>query len=108
MSDQPVDGAQQAGGIDFLAHEDGDHVAVAVRDVGPGPAVVAWLSSEARRSVEVTEAIRFGHKVALADLVEGTKVVEYGAPVAVTTAAVAAGALVHTHNVRSAKWQHSG
>lgn len=91
--------------VDFLAHDTGDHVAVAVRDVAPGPATVAWLSSTERRSVQVNEAVPFGHKVALSALGEGEAVIEYSVPVALTTAAVAAGDLVHTHNVRSTKWQ---
>lgn len=97
----------QGQGIDFLGHEEGDDVAVAVRDVEPGEAVVAWLSSETRRRVAVTEQVRLGHKVALRDLAEGTPVVEYGVTVAVASTPVAIGALVHTHNVRSTKWQHS-
>ncbi|MDA8072303.1 MAG: UxaA family hydrolase [Actinomycetota bacterium] len=94
-----------AGGVDFLAHDAGDHVAVAVRDVAPGEATVGWLSSPERRSVQVSEPVPFGHKVALAALGDGEAVVEYGVPVAVTTKAVTAGSLVHTHNVRSTKWQ---
>ena len=107
MTDAHGEDRPDRDGIDFLAHDDGDHVAVAVRDVEPGPAMVAWLSSPERRSVRVTEAVPFGHKVALADLAEGGTVVEYGVTVAVATAAVPAGSLVHTHNVRSTKWQHS-
>lgn len=93
--------------MDFLAHDGGDYVAVAVRDVAPGEATVAWLSSPERRSVQVAEAVPFGHKVALTDMKEGDVVIEYSVPVAVTTAPVVTGSLVHTHNVRSTKWQHS-
>lgn len=91
---------------DFLAHNPEDHVAVAVRDVAPGEGLVAWLSSPERRAVQVNEAVPFGHKVALVALGDGEAVIEYGVPVAVTTAPVAAGSLVHTHNVRSTKWQN--
>jgi (2R)-sulfolactate sulfo-lyase subunit alpha len=90
--------------LDFLAHDEGDYVAVAVRDVDPGIATVAWLSSSERRSVEVVEAIPFGHKVALTELGQGDPVIEYSVPVGVTTAPVATGSLVHTHNMRSARW----
>lgn len=106
MTDGHGEDRPDRAGIDFLAHDDADHVAIAVRDVQPGLATVAWLSSPERRPVAVTERIPFGHKVALADLAEGGTVVEYGVPVAVVIAAVPTGALVHTHNVRSAKWQH--
>ncbi len=95
-----------AGAIDFLAHKGGDHVAVAVRDVQPGPALVAWLDSPERCEIQVNDQIRFGHKVALAGLAEGDPVIEYGVAVAVTTGPVASGDLVHIHNVRSARWRH--
>jgi len=95
----------EAATVDFLAHDVGDHVAVAVRDVAPGEATVAWLSAPERRAVQVNEAVPFGHKVALVALGDGEAVIEYGVPVALTTAPVAAGSLVHTHNVRSTKWQ---
>jgi (2R)-sulfolactate sulfo-lyase subunit alpha len=93
--------------VDFLAHAAGDHVAVAVCDVEPGPAVVGWLKVAERRPLEVRELIKSGHKVALVDLGEGDDVVEYGERVAVTRCPVKVGELVHTHNVRSARWQHS-
>lgn len=103
-----ADGPEQSSGgqgVDLLAHEDEDHVAVAVRDVPPGEVRVAWLGSGQRRSLRAVDAIPFGHKMALADLAAGDEVTEYGVRVGVTTQAIGRGALVHTHNIRSARWQ---
>lgn len=96
-----------AEGVDFLAHNQGDHVAVAVRDVPVGTASVAWLDGEERSRVEVREPVPYGHKVALADLGEGAEVIEYGVRVALARKPISRGDLVHVHNVRSAQWQHS-
>ena len=89
----------------FLAHRQDDMVAVAVRDVEVGHEEYASLDSGIRRAIEVLEPIKLGHKVALVAIPEGTKVIEYGQEVAVATADIAVGALVHVHNVRSARWQ---
>jgi (2R)-sulfolactate sulfo-lyase subunit alpha len=89
----------------FLAHRQDDMVAVAVRDIEAGHAEYASLDSGIRRPIEVLEPIKLGHKVALVDIAEGTLVVEYGQQVAVATADIALGALVHVHNVRSTRWQ---
>lgn len=91
--------------LGFLAHRQDDMVAVAVRDVEPGAAQFTSLDSGVRRSIEVTERIPLGHKVALIDIVEGTQVIEYGQRVGVALANIAAGEMVHVHNIRSAKWQ---
>ncbi|MGH9063864.1 MAG: hypothetical protein ACRD0L_07860, partial [Acidimicrobiales bacterium] len=64
--------------VDFLAHHEGDAVAVAVRDVPVSAAGVAYLDSGRRTSVVTTEPIPLGHKVALTDLPDEAEVVEYG------------------------------
>lgn len=89
----------------FLAHRHDDMVAVAVRDVEVGRADYASLDSSTRHPIEVREPIKLGHKVALVEIAEGANVVEYGQNVAVATADIAVGHLVHVHNVRSSRWQ---
>lgn len=42
-----------------------------------------------------------GHKVARRAIAVGEKILKYGAPIGVATQEIAAGAHVHTHNVRS-------
>lgn len=93
--------------ITFLAHRAGDDVAVAVRDSEPGEAAGAYLDDGSRVMLAVRVPIPLGHKVALRDLAENDSVTEYGVPIGRTRCAIAAGDLVHTHNLRSARWQHS-
>lgn len=92
---------------DFLAHEDGDHVAVAVRDVSPGEARVGYLDETAPVRVTVSHEVPLGHKVAMADVAAGEDVIEYGLRVAVASKDITKGDYVHTHNVRSARWHNS-
>lgn len=92
---------------DFLAHVDGDAVAVAVRDVEPGSAQVNYLDERAPETVEVKEPVPLGHKVALKDVAAGADVIEYGLRVGIASAEITRGDYVHTHNVRSARWQTS-
>lgn len=91
----------------FLIHNEGDDVAVAVQDVAPGEGRAVYMDSDRDVTVNVTEAIPLGHKVALVDLGEGVEVIEYGVRVGITRQAIQAGQLVHVHNVRSARWQNS-
>ncbi|MGH3383367.1 MAG: UxaA family hydrolase [Nocardioidaceae bacterium] len=85
----------------------GDAVAVAVRDVEPGDAIVGYLDGSPSVEVKVRGEIPLGHKVALADTSSGSDVVEYGIRTAIATADIVKGDYVHTHNVRSARWQNS-
>lgn len=51
--------------------------------------------------VVLREAIPLGYKVARAALRSGDKVLRYGAVIGSVTAAVAPGAMLHTHNLAS-------
>jgi (2R)-sulfolactate sulfo-lyase subunit alpha len=99
--------AQPSGPPDFLAHHEGDLVAVAVRDLAPGPGSGAYLQGSATVSVQVQDAIPLGHKLALADIAEDQDVIEYGQRVGIATRDIPRGGYVHVHNVRSARWQTS-
>ena len=93
--------------LTFLAHRAGDDVAVAVRDAEPGEARGAYLDDGATTTIAVRAPIPLGHKVALRDIAAGEPVTEYGEPIGLARAAIAEGDLVHVHNLRSARWQHS-
>ena len=93
--------------ITFLALRAGDDVAVAVRNADPGEAPGAYLDNGTRLTIAVRAAFPLGHKVALRDLAAGEPVTEYGETIGQTRSAIAAGDHVHTHNLRSARWQHS-
>jgi (2R)-sulfolactate sulfo-lyase subunit alpha len=96
-----------SGELAFLVHREGDDVAVAVRDTEPGDASGALLDTGQRFAIAVRTAIPLGHKVALRDLAASEPVTEYGVTIGLTRCAIAAGDLVHTHNIRSARWRSS-
>lgn len=91
----------------FLAHQDGDSVAVATRDLSPGTVEGGYLVGPTSTTVQLTETVPLGHKFALRDIAAGDEVIEYGVCVAVASTAVATGQHVHVHNVRSVRWQSS-
>jgi len=57
--------------------------------------------------ITVRAPIPLGHKVALRDLATDERVTEYGETIGLARTDIAQGDLVHTHNVRSARWQRS-
>ena len=91
----------------FLIHDEGDHVGVAVQDVSPGRRHAVHIDSDRELEIEVSEDIPLGHKVALQDMEEGADVIEYRVRVGLTRKPIKRGAMVHTHNLRSARWQSS-
>jgi (2R)-sulfolactate sulfo-lyase subunit alpha len=92
---------------DFLAHKDGDSVAVAVQDLVPGTVHGSYLEGPESVTVELREAVPLGHKLALSDLMPGEDVIEYGLRVGIASKEIKRGEYVHVHNVRSARWQRS-
>lgn len=95
------------GAPDFLVHDEGDAVAVSVQDVAPGRRRAVYMDSDREVEVDVAEPIPLGHKVALTALAADIDVIEYRVVVGKTRAAIAAGHLVHVHNMRSARWESS-
>ena len=93
--------------LGVLVHNEGDDVGVAIRDLDVGETVAGWLDSERRALVAVREPVAFGHKVALDDMEEGAEVTEYGVRIGITRKPIKRGDLVHTHNLRSARWPQS-
>jgi (2R)-sulfolactate sulfo-lyase subunit alpha len=92
---------------DFLVHRAGDSVAVAVRDLSPGPVRGGYLSGGERVTLSLTEPVPLGHKFALREIGRGADVIEYGVRVAIATSDIAIGQHAHVHNLRSARWQRS-
>lgn len=91
----------------FLAHHEGDSVAVAVADLTAGPAVGGYLHGPGDLSVELTDPVPLGHKLALAEIAAGDDVIEYGVRIGVALKPIHVGQYVHVHNIRSARWQTS-
>ena len=75
---------------DFIRIHPADNVAVALRKI---PAGTRFEGITAKTDIPQ------GHKMALADLKNGTQVVKYGFSIGHTTAAISAGEWVHTHNM---------
>ena len=53
------------------------------------------------RAVTVPSAIPTGHKMAVAPIPAGAKVIKYGAPIGSATRDIRPGEYVHTHNLAS-------
>jgi (2R)-sulfolactate sulfo-lyase subunit alpha len=98
---------QPPGPPDFLAHNEGDLVAVAVRDLVPGPVTGAYLRGPDSVAVDLREPVPLGHKLALADIAAGQDIIEYGQLVGVASRDIGRGGYVHVHNMRSARWRSS-
>ncbi len=76
----------------FIKIAGGDNVAVALEPLKAGEQLLG---------VTLAEDIPAGHKFALRPIAEGENVVKYGFPIGHATAPIAAGAWVHTHNVKT-------
>ena len=53
------------------------------------------------RPIRLSETIPTGHKVAVAPIAAGEKVIKYGAPIGSATRDIRPGDYVHTHNLAS-------
>ena len=91
--------------LDFLGHRKGDAVAVAVRDVDPGPHLAGFLDESAVVTLDVAAPIPWGHKVALMDVASGEEVVEYGVVIGRASSDIRAGDYVHVHNLKGERWK---
>lgn len=89
----------------ILVHEADDDVGVATMDLTAGE-VVSALTLEGRpvADVELADDVPLSHKVAMRPIDADRPVHEYGRPIGRATAAIARGAHVHTHNLRSQRW----
>jgi L-2-hydroxycarboxylate dehydrogenase (NAD+) len=79
-----------------------DDVAAVLDAVAAGAIVaVVGASGETVHEITAREPIPFGHKLAIRDIGAGRPVLRYGFPIGIATAAIAPGAHVHSHNMRS-------
>jgi len=81
-----------------------DNVATLLASARAGDEVVVTIGSGELR-VTAREPIALGHKIALADLAAGERIVKYGECIGQATAPIARGAWVHIHNLRSMRAQ---
>src|SRR3989304_7146997 len=76
-------------------HSD-DDTALALRDLPAGQTVVVD-----GRSITLRQPVPCGHKIALRPIARGAQVRKYGQPIGRSTADIAPGEHVHTHNLES-------
>lgn len=90
----------------ILMHEAGDDVGVAVEDLTSGSQVGAiTLEGKPVGAIKLIDDVPLGHKVAMRDLAQGRDVIEYGRAIGQATQAAPCGSHVHTHNLKTKRWQ---
>lgn len=77
-----------------------DNVATALRDVDAGETVTVAVGDD-ERTIDVTDDVGFGHKIAIADIADGETITKYGKSIGNATTDIPAGTFVHVHNVES-------
>ena len=85
-------------------HNPSDTVAVALEDLNPGDSL-KLRSADGEVMVSIKEPIQFGHKFAVTTVAVGDKVIKYGEIIGEANRAIEAGAHVHTHNLKSLRYQ---
>ena len=88
-----------------VMHEAEDDVAVVITDIASGSDVKTMtIEGQEVGTLKVVEDIPLGHKFATRDIAAGDEVIKYGRTIGKATQAIAKGAHVHTHNVKSVRW----
>ena len=89
----------------ILLHEADDDVGVTAMDLTAGEVVQAvTLEGEPVAEIRLVDDVPLSHKVAMRDMEAKKHVIEYGHPIGYASTAIAAGAHVHTHNLKSLRW----
>jgi altronate dehydratase len=101
MSGWPAAAPQESRWDALVIHPD-DDVAILLRDVQAGELVGVRHAADVTVHT-VTEAIPLGHKFALHAIEKGAPIRKYGERIGAATAAIAAGAHVHVHNMQSVR-----
>ncbi len=89
----------------FVLHAS-DNVATALDDLTAGP--VSLIGEASQAMVHCLEPVKFGHKIAIADLEPGTEVIKNNVTIALAEKAIRQGEMVHLHNIRSRFDERSG
>lgn len=84
-----------------------DNTAVMLED-GTTDATVQVIGAGQATTVILTQAIAYGHKVALADIAQNAAVFKYGIRIGHATQPIRAGDWVHLHNCASDYDERSG
>ena len=76
-----------------------DNVVIALSDFVSGDEVKAKCKGN-EGTYRCRQDIPFGHKIAIAAIKKGGKIIKYGEPIGVATQDIETGDWVHTHNVK--------
>jgi (2R)-sulfolactate sulfo-lyase subunit alpha len=91
--------------IHFIAHGKEDNVGVAVVECEANQKVTGWnMETDDTLEAVATQEVPLGHKIALARIGSGEKVIKYNVPVGNATQDITPGQHVHTHNLKTARW----
>lgn len=89
-----------------LIHARPDFVAVATDDITRNEEIVAvYMDDGNETKVKSRDEIPLGHKIALRNISQGEKIIEYGEVIGAATKDIATGDHVHTHNLKSLRWK---
>lgn len=80
----------------FIKIHPDDKVAVALEPLDAGSVIPVG-----KDGIVLAEDIPQGHKFAVVDILEGEKVIKYGAPVGIAKSDIKKGSWVHTHNMKT-------
>lgn len=78
-----------------------DNVATAMGNVEPGPVRLTGKYDRDCQDLSAEQAVPFGHKLALRDIVQGELIIKYHAVIGEATHFIQRGCHVHLHNMKS-------
>ncbi len=92
--------------IHCVLHDPNDSVAViVVEGVKAGMPLTGLILDEDRTiTLECTQDIPIGHKVALKDMAVGDTVIKYGVDIGKVVKPIGKGEHLHVHNVKTKRW----
>ncbi len=79
-----------------------DNTATALNDIDAGETISLVSKSGPVGEMTARQAVPFGHKLAVVDIIKGDKILKYGEVIGLATQQISNGEHVHTHNVISA------
>lgn len=79
-----------------------DNVATAVEEIQPGEEVAIPLGREVL-TLQATERIPFGFKIALQEILQGEIILKYGETIGKASLPILKGAMVHIHNLEGTR-----
>lgn len=91
----------------LIVKSDNDNVGNALEDIAPGDALL-WRRAGSECRLNAAEAVPFAFKAALCAIEAGQEIICHGEPIGVASRDIAAGALVHVHNVRGLRANAKG